>query len=344
MTQLSLQDFYQQLDEGDRAYIQEQTEEIKQIANNATIQIGQKLIKVKERLGHGQFITWIEKEFEWSRFQANKLMTIASEFSNVSHAKHLPTSQRPAYALASALAKESEEGKEELTARYQEELEDKQLATPEGKKPPKSLTEKEIKELVKERNSLRVERDEIQQSLDELQNTMDERINDEVEEKTKEEREKLEAKIKDLKTQLEGKKGELKLSKDKLNKELEKFKANPDPKTSKKIKELQEERDNIKSQVFKANQRLKKAQEREDQQHANLLTVTRFFNSLEALFEENPKIATAIASPYIDDAHEEKFIEIRNALSHYYDLIDKAIKCRGENPSKVTVDVESHHL
>ena len=115
--------FHDQLDEGDRAYAQEQAEEIKQIANNATIQIGQKLIKVKERLGHGHFISWIEKEFDWSKRQAQKLMTIASEFSNANHVTHLPTSPRPAYALASALAKESEEGKEELVDEYQEKLE-----------------------------------------------------------------------------------------------------------------------------------------------------------------------------------------------------------------------------
>ena len=340
MTQLSLQDFYNQLDEGDRAYAQEQAEEIKQIANNAATQIGQKLIKVKQRLGRGKFLTWIQKEFEWSDRQARRLMTIASEFSNWTHVSDLPQGIRTAYALASALAKESEEGKEELVEEYQEKLEEKQLATPEDEEPPKSLTEKEIKELVKERNKLKAERDGIQATLDDLQNTMDERINEEVEEKTKKEREKLEAKIENLKNKLENKEEE-------LNKELEKFKAHPDPETSKKIKDLkeehknlEEEHDNIKLKVTKANQRLKDAQERKDQKLTNLLAVKNFLDELDALFKEHSKITTAIESPYIDDAHEEKFIELRNTLYHYADSIDKAIKRRGENPSEVTVDVE----
>ena len=340
MTQLSLQDFYNQLEEGDRAYAQEQAEEIKQIANNATIQIGQKLIKVKERLGHGQFIAWIHKEFDWSVQQANKLMKIASEFSNYADQSNLPKGSNPAYALASALAKESDEGKEELVGEYQEKLKEKQKATPEGKESPKSLTEEEIKALVKEHNELKAERDGIQATLDDLQNTMDERINNEVEEKTKKERGKLEAKIESLENQLEGKKKQ-------LNTELKKFKDNPDPETNKKIKDLreehknlEEEHENMKSKVFMADQRLKEAEERLDQKRANLLAVTKFLNELEAVFKKHPKITTVIESPYIDDAHEERFIELRDTLYHFSDSIDKAIKRRGENPSDVTVDVE----
>lgn len=323
MTQLSLQGFYQQLDEADRAYAQEQAEEIKQIANNATIQIGQKLIKVKERLGHGKFLTWIEKEFEWTRQQANYLMTISKEFSNDNYSCHLPQKMKPAYALASALAKESEEGKEELMDEYQEKLEEKQLATPEDKEPPKSLTEKEIKELVKERDGLKA-------TLDDLENTMDKRINEEVEK----EKGKLEAKIESLENQLEGKEKQ-------LNTELKKLKDNPDPETSKQIKDLQNQRDNIQLQVTIANQRLKDAQEREDQKRANLLAVIQFLNELEAVFEKHPKITTVIESPHIDDAHEERFIELRHTLYHYADSIDKAIKRRGESASEVTVDVEA---
>jgi hypothetical protein len=81
--------------------------------------IGQKLIKVKELLGHGKFVEWIELEFDWSDRQARRLMTIASEFSKRTDQSVLPTGTNPAYALASALAKEDEQGKEKPRSRSQ---------------------------------------------------------------------------------------------------------------------------------------------------------------------------------------------------------------------------------
>lgn len=138
-------------------------------------------------MGHGNFGEWIKLEFEWSDQQARRLMTISSEFSNQTHVSEMPQKIRPAYALASALAKEDEQGKEKLLNGYQEKLEEKQQATPEGKTPPASLTEKEIKELIKERDSLKDSlessdkqlkqaRSEIykkQMTLDQLQEDMD---------------------------------------------------------------------------------------------------------------------------------------------------------------------------
>lgn len=44
--------------------------------------IGNKLIEVKQSLGHGYFLAWVEKEFGWSERYAQKYMKIASELTN----------------------------------------------------------------------------------------------------------------------------------------------------------------------------------------------------------------------------------------------------------------------
>ncbi len=53
------------------------------------IEIGKRLIKVKENLQHGQFLNWLENKVEFSRYTANRFMKIATEFSNVSAVQHL---------------------------------------------------------------------------------------------------------------------------------------------------------------------------------------------------------------------------------------------------------------
>ena len=65
---------------------------------------------IGDRLGHGKFGDWIKLEFEWSDAQARRLMTISREFLNRSDQYDLPMGTNPAYALASAMSKEDEEG------------------------------------------------------------------------------------------------------------------------------------------------------------------------------------------------------------------------------------------
>lgn len=174
MNQLSLpiQEFYQALSVDDRQYAQEQAQEIKLIAHNASIQIGLKLIKVKERLGHGKFGDWIKLEFDWQKSQAAMMMTIAREFEDLHDSGNLPTAKKSAYALASAMSKEDEEGKQEILNAYQEKLTEKQNQAIEegnkaieeaqltGKDPkipkvPNALTEAQIKEIIAERDRLK---------------------------------------------------------------------------------------------------------------------------------------------------------------------------------------------
>lgn len=44
------------------------------------IEIGQRLIEVKERLGHGNFIPWLKSEFNWSLQSAKRFMNVAETF------------------------------------------------------------------------------------------------------------------------------------------------------------------------------------------------------------------------------------------------------------------------
>jgi hypothetical protein len=83
-TQLALFD-YGALDSETRIVVQQRTTEIKALMKRAAsdiIEIGQKLIEVKARLGHGHFGGWLESEFEWHRNTANNFMRVAEKFTN----------------------------------------------------------------------------------------------------------------------------------------------------------------------------------------------------------------------------------------------------------------------
>jgi hypothetical protein len=66
---------------------------------------------IGDRLGYGKFGEWIKLEFEWSYQQANRLMVIASELGDRNYGSDLPQGMKPAYALASAMSKEDEDGR-----------------------------------------------------------------------------------------------------------------------------------------------------------------------------------------------------------------------------------------
>ncbi|WP_010236351.1 DUF3102 domain-containing protein [Clostridium arbusti] len=55
------------------------------------IEIGKRLIKVKENLPHGEFLPYLETKVEFTRQSANKFMRVAKEFGNVNSGLHLGT-------------------------------------------------------------------------------------------------------------------------------------------------------------------------------------------------------------------------------------------------------------
>jgi hypothetical protein len=70
---------------------------VKQTAQGI-IEIGQRLIEVKEKLGHGNFIPWLESEFDWGRSTAHKFMSVAEKCPQYGHFDFAPTAL---YLLAS---------------------------------------------------------------------------------------------------------------------------------------------------------------------------------------------------------------------------------------------------
>jgi len=95
MIQSSLFD-YGLLDDETRTFVQEKTQSIhtrlKRTAEDI-IAIGHDLIEVKERLGHGQFIPWLQSEFGMSRQTAHDFIRVAERFGDKCRKfLHLPVS------------------------------------------------------------------------------------------------------------------------------------------------------------------------------------------------------------------------------------------------------------
>ena len=84
---LSNQNFdYSNLDAETVYFIKEQTGEIRTLMKRTAqdiIQIGQKLIEIKKRLGYGQYRKWIETEFHWGKSTANSFENVARHFADV---------------------------------------------------------------------------------------------------------------------------------------------------------------------------------------------------------------------------------------------------------------------
>ena len=84
MSQTPLFD-YDALDAETGALVRQRTQEIQALLRRSAediIAIGRKLAEVKARLGHGQFLDWLNAEFGWHRSTANRFMQVAETFSD----------------------------------------------------------------------------------------------------------------------------------------------------------------------------------------------------------------------------------------------------------------------
>jgi hypothetical protein len=66
--------------------VQQHTDEIKKLMRRTSqdiINIGQRLIEVKQCLKHGSFTNWLKSEFNWSLSSATKFMQVAEQFKLV---------------------------------------------------------------------------------------------------------------------------------------------------------------------------------------------------------------------------------------------------------------------
>jgi len=99
--QLALFD-YGTLDHDTRSFIQTKTAEIRILVKQTAqgiIDIGQRLIEVRDRLEHGQFLQWIETETEIGKSTAYRFMDVAEKLPTVGS---LDFSPKVLYLLASA--------------------------------------------------------------------------------------------------------------------------------------------------------------------------------------------------------------------------------------------------
>lgn len=95
---------WQALEPDVRRHVQDATEHLHTLerrTSESIIEIGQTLIDVKARLGHGEFLPWLDAEFGWSWKTANRFMTVADAFKldNLSNIEQFAPSAL--YALAS---------------------------------------------------------------------------------------------------------------------------------------------------------------------------------------------------------------------------------------------------
>ncbi len=85
-----------------RRVVQQRTNEIKTLMRRNSqdlIDIGQKLIEVKQHLGHGSFRNWLKFEFNWSVSAATKFMQVAEQFKCVNFT-HLNITASTLYLIA----------------------------------------------------------------------------------------------------------------------------------------------------------------------------------------------------------------------------------------------------
>lgn len=66
--------------------VQQYANEIKSLMRRTAqdvINIGQRLLEVKEQLGHGRFEAWLRAEFNWGQWTARKFMQVTRKFKSV---------------------------------------------------------------------------------------------------------------------------------------------------------------------------------------------------------------------------------------------------------------------
>lgn len=74
---------YDSLDSAAAVFVQQQTRAIQFLMKRSAediVEIGRRLIEVKQRLGHGRFGVWLSAEFEWTQETARRFMKVAQQF------------------------------------------------------------------------------------------------------------------------------------------------------------------------------------------------------------------------------------------------------------------------
>lgn len=94
---------YTALDASTSQFVQQQTGEIRGLMKRTVesiFEIGQRLIVVKEKLGHGRFGSWLETEFEWSQDTASNFINVAKKFGKFPNFSEFDMAASALYMLA----------------------------------------------------------------------------------------------------------------------------------------------------------------------------------------------------------------------------------------------------
>ena len=104
---------YDALDPETRIVVRQRTGEIKSLMRQTAqgvMDIGERLVEVKDRLGHGPFGGWLHQEFGWSERTAQNFMAVARRFKSANFAD-LNIAPSALYLLAGASVPEAANGK-----------------------------------------------------------------------------------------------------------------------------------------------------------------------------------------------------------------------------------------
>lgn len=132
---------YSSLDWETSDFVQRQTGEIRTLMKQTAesiIEIGTRLMEVKEKIGYGNFMAWLEAEFNWSISAAGKFMRVSQKFRLVNFT-NLDIAPSALYLLASPslpdeareVALKRAEGGESITYTLAKEIQ-QQYREPEG--------------------------------------------------------------------------------------------------------------------------------------------------------------------------------------------------------------------
>jgi DNA modification methylase len=112
---------YEALDIQKRSIVEQRTREIRerlQYSAQAIWEIGQKLADVRSQLKHGQFDTWLQAEFDWSRRTAYNFINVYEAFNERANLAQIDIATSALYLLAAPST--SQEIREEFLQRAQE--------------------------------------------------------------------------------------------------------------------------------------------------------------------------------------------------------------------------------
>lgn len=269
------------------------------------IEIGKDLIAVKARLPHGQFLPWIQTEFEMTQKTAVRFMQVAERFSgkydimsyfNPTILYQLAAPSTPDEVVEKVIEK-AEDGESVTTAEVKE-LKAQVIAA-------KKENQKLFRDFSLQREKLSKTEEEKQQAIAKALRDKEAHHNQAMQELRMALMKDIEAKAKEAEAE---------------KKRLEQFKSNPDPETSKKAKEAQELLTKRKWELQQAEAKLEKLRTKENNATAAVIKLQRFKGAIEKLIGDHADGLIELSSPYLP---ESCLMEMETAACALEDLAQK---------------------